>query len=62
MTAFDVIVDNPFGSCGDEMLMPYPASRVAVDLGPADRGEHIVLCDHTHKDGRPLESCQRTLL
>jgi glutamine synthetase len=62
MTAFDVIVDNPFGSVGDVMLMPDPATRVAVDFSPNDPGEHFVLCDLTYMDGRPWECCLRSFL
>jgi glutamine synthetase len=62
MTAFDVIVDNPFGSVGDVLLMPDPATRVAVDFGTDDPGEHFVLCDLTYTDGRPWECCLRGFL
>jgi len=62
MTAFDVIVDNPFGSCGDVMLMPDPATRVAVDFSAGDPGQHFVLCDLTYVDGRPWECCLRSFL
>ncbi|MGH6914976.1 MAG: glutamine synthetase, partial [Geminicoccales bacterium] len=62
MTALDVIVDNPFGAVGDVLLMPDPATRVAVDFGPDDPGEHFVLCDLTYTDGRPWECCLRTFL
>jgi glutamine synthetase len=62
MTAFDGIVDNPFGSVGDVVLMPDPATRVAVDFDPEDPGEHFVLCDLIYPDGRPFECCPRTFL
>jgi glutamine synthetase len=62
MTAFDTIVANPFGSVGDVLLMPDPATRVAVDFGADDPGEHFVLCDLTYTDGRPWECCLRTFL
>jgi glutamine synthetase len=62
MTAFDVIVDNPFGAVGDVVLMPDPATRVAVDFGTDDPGEHFVLCDLTYPDGRPFECCLRGFL
>ena len=62
MTAFDTIVDNPFGSVGDVLLMPDPATRVAVDFGTDDPGEHFVLCDLTYTDGRPWECCLRCFL
>jgi glutamine synthetase len=62
MTAFDTIVANPFGSVGDVLLMPDPATRVAVDFGTDDPGEHFVLCDLTYTDGRPWECCLRSFL
>jgi glutamine synthetase len=62
MTAFDTIVANPFGSVGDVLLMPDPATRVAVDFGGDDPGEHFVLCDLTYTDGRPWECCLRGFL
>jgi glutamine synthetase len=62
MTALDVIVDNPFGSVGDVLLMPDPATRVAVDFGQDDPGEHFVLCDLVLPDGRPWPCCPRTFL
>ena len=50
MTAFDTIVANPFGSVGDVLLMPDPATRVAVDFGTDDPGEHFVLVrSHLHR-------------
>ena len=62
MTAFDVIVDNPFGSVGDVLLMPDPATRIGVDFGQDEPGEHFVLCDLVLPDGRPWEGCPRTFL
>jgi glutamine synthetase len=62
MTAFDMIVANPFGSIGDILLMPDPATRVAVDFGADDSGQHFVLCDLTYTDGRPWECCLRSFL
>lgn len=62
MTAFDTIVANPFGSIGDVLLMPDPSTRVAVDFGTDDPGEHFVLCDLTYTDGRPWECCLRGFL
>ncbi|MEM7022800.1 MAG: glutamine synthetase family protein [Pseudomonadota bacterium] len=62
MTAFDTIVDNPFGPLGDVLLKPDPSTRVAVDFSPTDPGEHFVLCDLTYLDGRPWECCLRSFL
>jgi glutamine synthetase len=62
ITVFDQIAGTPFGSLGDVLLMPDPATRVDVDFGPDDPGEHFVLCDITETDGRPWECCLRSLL
>ena len=62
ITAFDQIAETPFGALGDLLLVPDPATRVDVDFGPDDVGDHFVLCDLTHTDGRPWECCLRTQL
>jgi glutamine synthetase len=60
--AFDQIAETPFGALGDLLLKPDPGARVDVDFGPDDPGDHFVLCDLTHTDGRPWECCLRTAL
>jgi glutamine synthetase len=62
ISAFDQIVETPFGALGDLLLKPDQSAQVDVDLGPEDPGEHFVLCDITHTDGRPWECCLRTAL
>jgi glutamine synthetase len=62
ITAFDQIAETPFGALGDLLLKPDQGARVDVDLGPDDPGEHFVLCDITHTDGRPWDCCLRTAL
>jgi glutamine synthetase len=62
ITAFDKIAESPFGALGDLLLMPDPTSRVDVDFGPEEPGDHFVLCDLTRTDGRPWECCLRTAL
>jgi glutamine synthetase len=63
ITAFNQIADTPFGSLGDALLMPDPAARVDVDLGPDDPGEHLVLGDIVETDGvTPWPCCLRSLL
>jgi len=63
ITAFNQITDSPFGSLGDALLMPDPAARVDVDLGPDDPGEHFVLGDIVETDGStPWPCCLRSLL
>jgi glutamine synthetase len=62
ITAFDQIAETPFGALGDLLLMPDPTTRVDVDFGPDYPGDHFVLCDITHTDGRPWQCCLRTVL
>jgi glutamine synthetase len=62
ITAFDQIAPSPFGALGDLLLVPDPATRIDVDFGPDDPGDHFVLCDLTHTDGRPWDCCLRTQL
>jgi glutamine synthetase len=62
ITAFDRIAESPFGALGDLLLMPDPGARVDIDFGPDDPGDHFVLCDITHTDGRPWPCCLRTTL
>ncbi len=63
ITAFNQIADTPFGSLGDALLMPDPAARVDVDLGPDDPGEHFVLGNIVETDGvTPWPCCLRSLL
>jgi glutamine synthetase len=62
ITAFDQIAESPFGALGDLLLKPDPGTRVDVDFGPDQTGDHFVLCDLTHTDGRPWECCLRTTL
>jgi glutamine synthetase len=62
ITAFDQIAETPFGALGDLLLKPDLDTRVDVDFGFDDPGDHFVLCDLTHTDGRPWECCLRTVL
>ena len=62
MNAFDQIVDTPFGALGDVLLKPDLNARVDVDFGADVPGDHFVLCDLTHTDGRPWQYCLRTVL
>ena len=63
ITAFNQIADTPFGSLGDALLMPDPATRVDVDFGPDEPGEHFVLGDIVETDGiTPWPCCLRSLL
>jgi glutamine synthetase len=62
ITAFDQIAESPFGALGDLLLKPDPGTRVDVDLGPDEPGDHFVLCDLTQTDGRRWDCCLRTAL
>jgi glutamine synthetase len=62
ITAFDQIAESPFGALGDVLLKPDASTRIDVDFGPDDPGDHFVLCDITHTDGRPWDCCLRTAL
>jgi glutamine synthetase len=62
ISAFDQIVETPFGALGDLLLKPDLEARVDVDFGPDDPGEHFVLCDITHTDGSQWDCCLRTAL
>jgi glutamine synthetase len=62
ITAFDPIAESPFGALGDLLLKPDPGTRVDVEFGPDDPGDHFILCDLTHTDGRPWDCCLRTAL
>ena len=63
LNPFNDIVENPWGSRGDLVLMPDPASEVYVSLaGPVTSPLHYFLCDVVDLDGRPWEACSRHYL
>ena len=62
ITAFDRIAETPFGALGDLLLMPDQGARVDIEFDADDPGDHFVLCDITHTDGRPWACCLRTAL
>src|SRR5579885_1229189 len=61
MSAFGPIYRTPFGTLGDLMLVPDPATRVEVafDGGAAER---FYLGDIRNTDGSPWECCPRHFL
>ncbi|HYZ62249.1 MAG TPA: glutamine synthetase family protein [Acetobacteraceae bacterium] len=61
MSVFGPIYDSPFGTQGDLMLVPDPATRTAI---PAADGPDIVLMlgDLLETDGAPWECCPRHFL
>jgi glutamine synthetase len=61
-TAHGSIAPGLWGSHGDVMLMPDPATRVEVDFGDGMPAERFYLCDVQNTDGTPWDCCPRTLL
>jgi len=61
LSAFGPIYDTPFGTSGDLMLVPDPATRTAI---PAADGPDITLLlgDFLETDGAPWECCPRHFL
>ncbi len=61
-TAFGPILDTPFGTAGDLMIVPDPAAEVRVDFGDGSAPEHFFLGDIRNTDGSPWECCPREFL
>ena len=61
-TAFGPILDTPFGTAGDLMIVPDPAAEVRVDFGDGSAPEHFFLGDIRNTDGTPWECCPREFL
>lgn len=61
ITCFDSIGDSPFGSFGDLLLIPDPASEVKVAFGDATP-EHFMLGDIVTLEGASWEFCARQIL
>jgi len=61
LSVFGPIYDTPFGTSGDLMLVPDPATRTAI---PAADGPDITLLlgDFLETDGAPWECCPRYFL
>jgi glutamine synthetase len=62
ISAFGPIGDSPFGSFGDLILMPDPATKVRVEFGDGSPPEHFFLCDVLDTDCTPWDCCPRTFL
>jgi glutamine synthetase len=56
------IWDTPFGTAGDLMLLPDPATEVRVDFEDGSAPEHFMLSDLRHTDGAVWECCPREFL
>ena len=61
-TAFGPILDTPFGTAGDLMIVPDPAAEVHVDFADGSAPEHFFLGDIRNTDGSPWECCPREFL
>lgn len=62
ISAFGTIHDTPFGTGGDLILVPDPATEVKVEFGDEQAGEHFFMGDLRHLDGRPWACCPRDFL
>ncbi|WP_244296422.1 glutamine synthetase family protein [Stappia sp. TSB10GB4] len=62
ITCFDAIADSPFGSLGDLVLIPDPATRVSIESEAGAPNENFVLGNIRYLDGRPWEFCTRSIL
>ena len=61
-TAFGPILDTPFGTAGDLMIVPDPLAEVNVDFGDGSAPEHFFLGNIRNTDGTPWECCPREFL
>ena len=52
-TAFGPILDTPFGTAGDLMIVPDPAAEVRVDFADGTAPEHFFLGDIRNTDDSP---------
>src|SRR5262245_47227639 len=60
--AFGTILDTPFGTGGDLMLVPDMSGEKRVDFGDGSAVEHFFLGDIRNTDGSPWECCLREFL
>ena len=61
-TCFGPILDTPFGTGGDLMIVPDPSAEVHVDFRDGSAPEHFFLGDIRELDGSPWECCVRAFL
>lgn len=61
-TAFGPILDTPFGTAGDLMIVPDPEAEVRVDFADGNAPEHFFLGDIRNTDGSAWECCPREFL
>ena len=62
MSPFGPIHETPFGTEGDLMLVPDPATKVEVDFDDGSAVERFYLGDILTTDGKPWECCPRHFL
>ena len=62
ITTFNSIADSPFGSFGDLLMIPDPATEVRVDFNDGSPEEHFYLGNICYTDGSPWECCVRSQL
>lgn len=61
ITCFDTIGESPFGSLGDLLLVPDPATETNVSFA-GNAPEHFMLGDIVTLDGDPWDFCTRNIL
>lgn len=61
LSAFGPILETPFGTTGDLMLAPDPATRTAIPV-PDGPDAHLLLGDFRSTTGVPWECCPRHFL
>jgi glutamine synthetase len=61
-TCFGPILDTPFGTGGDLMIVPDPSAEVHVDFRDGSAAEHFFLGDVREPDGSPWACCVREFL
>jgi len=61
-TCFGPILDTPFGTGGDLMIVPDPSAEVHVDFRDGSAPEHFFLGDIRNTDDTPWECCVRGFL
>ncbi|MEM7191966.1 MAG: glutamine synthetase family protein [Pseudomonadota bacterium] len=61
-TCFGPILDTPFGTAGDLMIVPDPSAEVHVDFRDGSAPEHFSIGDIRETDGSPWECCVRGFL
>jgi glutamine synthetase len=61
-TCFGPILDTPFGTAGDLMIVPDPSAEVHVDFRDGSAAEHFFLGDIRELEGTPWACCVREFL